>query len=160
MRGHVKEAPAGIERRRLEVRAAVIVRKTVLRSAEIVEDDRPAGLVKLPRPVRVDERFTDQELARLTVDCVEEAVPIGHHDHFSGPTVDSQICEDRHVRRIPVVHVVGGELVVPPKLPAVGIERHERARVEIVAFPVVAVVIGVRIPGAEKYQIERGIVAA
>src|SRR5439155_16365228 len=98
VRGHEKEASTRIERWRLEIRAAVIVRKTVLVGAEIIKDDRPARLVNLLGPVRADERLTDQELARLTVDGVEETVPIGHHDHFAGLTANRQICKDRHVR--------------------------------------------------------------
>ena len=125
MGGHEEQPATRIERRRLEIRAAVIVWKALLRRAEIIEHDRPAGLVELPGPVRVDERFTDEELAGLTVDCVEESVPIGHHDRFSRLTADREIGEHRHVRRIPVVHIVRSELVVPAQLAGVRVERHK-----------------------------------
>ena len=52
------------------------------------------------------------------------------------------------------------ELIVPPELPRVGVERHNRRGVQIVAFALGAVVVGARVPGAPIHQIELRIEAA
>src|SRR4030095_7780645 len=55
--------------------------------------------------------------------------------------------EERRLRGVPVVEVVRRELVVPFQRASVGIQRQDRVRVEVVAFPLVAVVVGARVAG-------------
>src|SRR5713226_3818736 len=88
VRRHKEQTAGWIERGRLEVGATVIVRHALFRAADVVQHNRPTIRADLPRPVRIDERFADQEPARLTVNGVEEAVPIGDHDHFSRLTAN------------------------------------------------------------------------
>jgi len=48
---HEEQSPVWVERRRLEVGAAVIVRQALLRGADVVKDDRPAVGANLLGPV-------------------------------------------------------------------------------------------------------------
>ena len=54
----------------------------------------------------------------------------------------------RHMRGVPVVNVMRRELIMPPQLAGVGIDRQQGTGVEIVAVPIVAVVIGIWIARA------------
>src|SRR5205814_4176325 len=65
-----------------------------------------------------------------------------------------------HMRRVPVVDVMWSELVMPPQLTGVGIDRYEGAGVEIVAIPIVAIVVGIGIAGSVEHEIERRVVTA
>ena len=80
------------------------------------------------------------------IERVVEAVAIGEHHDLAGLAANRQVREDRHFGRIPVVHVVRRELVMPFQLAGVGIERDERIAIEVVALAAVAVVIGPGLP--------------
>src|SRR2546426_4181991 len=80
--------------------------------------------------------------------------------HFSQLASDCQIRQHRHVRRVPVMHIMRCELVMPPQLARIRVEREERAGIEVVARPIVAVVVGVWVARAHVHQIERWIIAA
>src|SRR4026207_926453 len=62
------------------------------------------------------------------------------------------------LRRVPVVHIVRGELVVPAELAGVSIERDERSGVQVVAQAALAVIVRARIAGAaeQKNQLRTG----
>src|SRR6516225_6239007 len=62
--------------------------------------------------------------------------------------------------RVPVVRIVWRELVVPLQLAGIRVEGEERTRVQIVAFAIVAVIVGIRIASAPVQQIEGRIIAA
>src|SRR5262249_61802553 len=65
-----------------------------------------------------------------------------------------------NVRRVPVVYVVRRELEVPLQFSSVRVDGEQRARVEVVAGAIVAVVIRIGIAGAVVQQVEIRIVAA
>ena len=121
---------------------------------------RPVMRTDLLRPRRLDERLGDDQLSGDAIDRVEEPVPVREHHHLAVLAVDRQLAQDRHLRRVPVVHVVRRELVVPLQLAGVGIERHDRGGEQVVAFAIGAVVIRPRIAGAEEHQVLFGIVGA
>ena len=64
------------------------------------------------------------------------------------------------MRRVPVVGIVRGELKVPLQFAGVAIQRHERARVEIVARARIGVPIGAGIADAPVDGVRLGIVRA
>src|SRR5215472_15311433 len=58
MRRHEEQLPLGIECWRLEVGTAVIVRKTLVRGADVIQNDRTSVGIDFSGPVRtVDERL-------------------------------------------------------------------------------------------------------
>jgi hypothetical protein len=73
--------------------------------------------VDLLGPRRLDERLGDDHFAGDAIDGVEEAVAVGEHHDLARLAVDRQLAEHRHLRRIPVVHVVRRELIVPARWP-------------------------------------------
>src|SRR5206468_10028381 len=66
----------------------------------------------------------------------------------------------RHVSGIPIVHVVRRELKVPAQLTGAGIERDQRAGIQVVAWARVAIVIGTGIARPPVDGIEGWIVGA
>ena len=122
------------------------------------QQHRPAARIDFLGPGRLDERLGDDHFAGDAIDRVEEAVAVGEHHDLARLSADRQLAEHRHLRRIPVVHVVRRELVVPAPLAGVGVERDERRGVEVVALARAAVVIGTGIAGAEEDQVLLGIV--
>src|SRR4029453_2525951 len=73
-------------------------------------------------------------------------------------TGDGEIGENRHFRRVPVVYVVRRELVVPPNLSSVRIERHEGGCIQVVPEPAFAVIVRARVADAVVEQVEIRIV--
>ena len=69
------------------------------------------------------ERLGDDHLAGRAIERVVEAVAVGEHHDLARLSADGEIGEDRHLGRVPVVHVVRRELVVPLELAGVGVER-------------------------------------
>ena len=123
------------------------------------QQNRPAGdAADLLGPGRLDERLRDDHLSGDAIDRVEEAVAVREHHDLARLAVDRQIAEHRHLRRVPVVDVVRGELVVPLQLAGVRVERDERRGEEVVAFAIGAVVVGARVAGAIEDEILLGIV--
>ena len=123
-------------------------------------DDRPAVGADGLGPRRLDERPRGQQLAVGAVERVEEAVAVGEQQRLLAHAVDRRLGQHRHLRRVPVVHVVRRELVVPLERAGVGVERDDRVGVEVVAVAIVAVEIGAGIAGAPVDQVERRIVGA
>ena len=107
----------------------------------------------------IDERLRDQQFPVLTIECVKEPVAVRNHDDFAKLATDGQIGLHRDVRRVPIVDIVRRELVVPLQLAGIGVKSHERTRVEIVSFAIVAIVVGIGIAGAVVNKVERRIVA-
>src|SRR4030095_14300774 len=126
MSGYKEQLLIRIERRRLKIRAAVIVRQTLFRSTDVVDDDRPSIRANFFGPVwSIDEWLGDRQLAGLPIKRVEKSVPVRDHNHFSSLARDRQIGLYRYMRGIPIVYVMRSELVVPAELAGVGVEREE-----------------------------------
>src|ERR1700676_690040 len=64
------------------------------------------------------------------------------------------------MRGVPVVNVVRSKLEIPAQLPSIGIERHQRAGIEIVAISIIAVIIRVRISGAVVHEVQCWIITS
>ena len=77
---------------------------------------RPSAPISFAHVV-VDERLGDDHLAGDAIERVEEPVAVGEHHDLARLAVDRQVGEHRHLGRVPVVHVVRRELVVPRSLP-------------------------------------------
>ena len=122
-------------------------------------DVRAGRRADLLGPGRLDERPRTQQLAVGAVEGVEEAVAVGEEQRLPRHAVDGHVGQHRHLRRVPVVHVVRRELVVPLEHAGVGVERDDRVGVEVVALAVVAVEIRTRVAGAPVDQVERRVVA-
>ena len=151
--------PCGIEGRRHKIGAAPLIRQAFLASADLFEDDRPSVWADLARPIGSREGFADEQLAVLAIKYVEETVAVGEHHHLVRLPCDGEVAEHRDLRRIPVVNVVRGELVMPLEHAGVGIERQERAGVQIVALSIVAIVIRIRVAGAVVDEVQRRVQA-
>ena len=62
--------------------------------------------------------------------------------------------QNRHFRRVPVVRIVRRTLEIPFHLPGIGIERHDRRRVEVVALAAVPDKYRVRVAGRDIEQVQ------
>ena len=100
---------------------------------------RPALFIESTHPVHFGERLPHQELPGVTIQRVHQSIAIGpQHDLHVG-AVPIHVDQDRHLHRVVVVGVIGGELEVPAQFAGVGIERDDRVGVEIVARPLLVV---------------------
>jgi hypothetical protein len=88
------------------------------------------------------------------INRVIEAVAISEHDDFAQLAANLNITEYRHLGRVPVVQIVRRELIVPPQLTGVGIERNDRIAVKIVTETTLAVIVGTRIADTVVEQVE------
>ena len=94
------------------------------------------------------------------IEHVEEAVAIGLDQQLAWLPLPGGVDQHRRLLRIPVVDVVRRELEIPAQLPGLRFEREHRVGVEIVALPLVAVVIEPRVAGRPVHEIELRIVSA
>ena len=101
-----------------------------------------------------------QELAGLSVQHVEEGVAVRKEHQLPLFAVERCVGQNRNLGRVPVVDVVRCELEVPLHLPGVGVERHHRVGVEVVAHAHGAVVVGSWVSSAPVDQIQLGVVGA
>ena len=118
-------------------------------------DVRPAVGPDGLGPGRLDERPPRQQLAVGAVERVVEAVAVGEEQRLLAHAVDRRLGQHRHLRGIPVVGVVRGELVVPLEHAGVGVERDHRVGVEVVALAVLAVEVRAGVAGAPVDQVQR-----
>ena len=66
-------------------------------------------------PRRLYEWTRTKQGTVRAIERIEEAVPVGGHHHFPLGAVDREIGKDWHLHRVPVVHVVRRELIVPAR---------------------------------------------
>src|SRR5215831_10889935 len=75
-----EQLPLGIECGRLKIGAAVIVGKALVQSADVIKNDRTSTGIDFSGPVRtVDERLCNEQLSCLSVERVEERIPVCDH---------------------------------------------------------------------------------
>ena len=104
----------------------------------IRESDGPAYRYPL-RPVHGAERYGEQALAVGTVEDEEVTVARRLHQHLARLAVKVAVNQHWNFDGIPVVRVMRRGLKCPGEFAGIWIERHDAARIEIVAGAVVAV---------------------
>ena len=121
------------------------------------QQNRPAVLSDPARPGQLlDEGFGQQELARQPVEDIEEAVAIAVEQELARPAAKLDVDEHRRLGRVPVVQVVRRELEMPLQFARVRVEREDGIRVQVVALPLVAVVVGTGIASRPVQQARSG----
>ena len=98
---------------------------------------------------------------RLAVGAIEQevvAVAVGLREQLARLAVDRAVDQDRSPRWRPSRACRAASLAVPRHLAGVGIERDDRARVEVRAFAALAVVGGRRLAGRHVQQVQLRIV--
>jgi hypothetical protein len=69
-----------------------------------------------------------------------------------------RIHHHRRLRRIPIVQIVRGELVIPLQRPRLRIQRHHRIRIQVIALPLRPVEVRTPIPRRPEQQVRHRIV--
>src|SRR6185437_1683168 len=114
---------------------------------DIRQLDGPAFRVEPFRPRLFYKRDASDELASYPIDYVIKRVAVGLRQKLSRLSVDRLVEQHGDLNRIPIMRVVRRVLEIPFHFSSVGIDGQQRIRVEVVAFPVVAIVIGRGISG-------------
>ena len=117
-----------------------------------VEARRPGDLLHVRRSLQI--------LAGDAIEHVEEAVAVGLQQELARLPLPLRVHQHERLLRVVVVHVVRRELEVPLALPGLGVERHHRIRVEVVAQPFVANHVGTGIAHRPVEDAESRVVAA
>ena len=163
MRADNKQPGLRIEARRPVIRQPALVRRNqpAVRSRIFRRiRNRLSLLIEARRPVHRTERSRHQALAGLPVQ--HEEVPVARclHQHLPRLAVEVAIHQHRNLHRVPVVRVVRRRLKRPLLLPRVRIDRHDAARIRVVARPHVAIQHRRRISRAPEHRVRIGIVSA
>src|SRR5579871_2461556 len=106
------------------------------------------------------KRLGGEEFAGLAIEHIKEAVAIGPQQQLARPAAKVGIDQDRHLRRVPIVQVMGRELEVPFEFSGIGIEGNDRAGIEIISEAHVAVGIRPRIARTPVERVRLGVVGA
>src|SRR5262249_48086110 len=151
-----------IKRRRVPVRAALKpgtdVRFTVCVRFQVIQNG-PALCVDSFCPVEIlQELLTEQKLSICPVQDIKKSVSIGLQQKFAWLSAPLCIDEDRWLLRIPIVNVVRSELEMPSELSGFGFERKNGIAVQVVALPLVPVVVETGIARRPVQEVELRIV--
>ena len=87
--------------------------------------DRLTVLANLPRPFGGRVRLSDHQLAGQSIERVEESIAVGHHHDLPLTAANRHLAKYRDVIGVPVVQVMWGELVMPPDLSGVSVDRND-----------------------------------
>src|SRR5205085_5091463 len=82
-----------------------------------------------------DEWRRQQVLAIRTVEHKEESIAACLCEKLPLSSVELRIEQDRRLHRIPIMGVVGRDLVTPRYLSRIDVQGHDRAGPEIIPFP-------------------------
>ena len=137
-RRQVEQARRGAEGRRVPVRPALhsrIGQRAFGGGHSLCDLDGAAALVETRGPRLLDERIAQQEFAGAPIQHVEEAVAIAPQHRFARLALPVQIGQHRDLHRVVIETVMRRELKVPFQFAGVGVERHHRIGVEVVAGP-------------------------
>ena len=160
-RRHIEKPGLVAVRRRIPVGGALHRRPhphTFPRRGRLWDLDGSAVLVQPLGPRHLDEVLAVQEFARNAIQHVEEAVAVGPQHQLAWLALPLSVHQHRNLHRVPVPLVVRRELEVPFQLARVGVERHHRVRVQVVAWAHVAIPVRSRISHAPIGQVQFGIV--
>ena len=161
-RHHVEQPRRGAERRRHPVRGAAYRRAR--RHAVLV--GRVAGH-QLRTSVRADaarprellhEGPAEQHFSIRAIEHVEEAVAIRLQQQLARLPLEHRIDEHRWLLRVPIPQIVRRELIVPAQLSGLRVEREDGIRVQVVALPLAAVGVRIRISRRPEQRVGLGVV--
>ena len=148
-REQIKEAGHRAEGRRRPVRRARDCGTDALpftRRLPVRHQHRPTVAADSARPRHVrDERFGEQHFSSQSVEHVEESISISLDQQSARLAMKSSVDEHWRLVRVPVVEIMGRELIVPLQPPCIRIEREHRGAVQVVALALISVVVGTRI---------------
>ena len=166
VRRDVDKARVGAERHRVPVvrteRTRDLQRRLSRFITRIRRLDRTAGLeIDMRRPVDVVLIFVGRDqLARLAVDDIEEAVLRRLHDDLAVLAVDLQLGKHQRLRGGVVPCLAGSRLVVPDIFAGLGLDREDGRQEQVVLGRGVAqaLVPGRAVADADIHDVEIGIV--
>ena len=157
--GDVEQAGARAVGRRIPVGAALIAGiGRLVRAGCGVCIGRPRSSKPLIQ-FTLTNGLPEEELAGRAIEHVEVAVAVGPRITLM-PAAVPVVDQHRDLHRVVVVDIVRRELVMPFQLAGVGVERDDRIGVEVVAWPLRAVVVGAGVADAPIRQVELRIVGA
>src|SRR5207249_2179358 len=110
--------------------------------------------VEARRPGLLSVWNAAEELTGRAVEDVIKTIPIRDRQQLASFGLE----QNGHVRGIPIVQIVRGELKVPAEAAGGGVERDDGTGIQIVALTGVAVVIGSWIAGAPVNEVQLRIV--
>ena len=93
----------------------------------------------------LDERFGEKHFAGGAVQDVEKPVAVAVQKEFPRRPTEGRVDQHRRLSGVPIVKIVRSELVMPLQFSGRRVQGEDRRRVEIVAFPFGAIVIGTRV---------------
>ncbi len=162
LRRQVGQAGLRVERHRVPVVRAEGAGNGVVGLGAVArggDADGAAVLVVAGGPVHFGEVLGRDELAVGAVDDEEEAVLGRMQQHLARLAADLHVGQDHRLGGGVVPVVAGRLLVVPLVLAGVGVQRHHRAQVEVVAALGAARLVrpGRAVAGAHVHQVELGV---
>ena len=108
----------------------------------------------------LDEGLGQQEFAGEPVQHVKEAVAVALHQQLAGLAVEGGVHQHRSFGGVPIVQVMGCELVIPAEFSAGRVERRDGRSIKVIALALVAVVVRARIADGPIEQVSFGVVGA
>lgn len=108
----------------------------------------------------MEEGLAEEELAVGAVEDVEKAIAIGVKEEFAGLALVGGVDEDVGFGGVPVVGVVGGELVIPLELAVGGVEGEDGVGVEVVTAAIAVVGVRPGVAGGPVEGVSAGVVGA
>src|ERR1051326_3933257 len=91
---------------------------------------------------------------------VKDTVPIGPHHDLARTPLPFDVGQYGNLRRVVVELIVRRKLVVPFELAGIGVECHDRARIEVVPWTWISIPVGAGVSRTPISQVEFRIVAA
>ena len=119
----------------MKVRAADqrrINRIAYRRSAGIRRNNRSPVFFKARIPRLLHVRLAQQKFAVRSIQHVKESVAIGLQQQLARPALPYAVYQNHVLIRVPIVVVVGRELIMPAPLAGGGFERDDGARIKVV----------------------------
>ena len=161
--GEIEQSGHRAERRRIPVRPALhsrIGQGAFGGRHSLFDGDGTAALVETRCPGLLHERAAQQKLAGASVQHIEKAVAIAPKHRLARLPFPVQIGEHGNLHRVVIEAVMRRELKMPFQFAGVGVERHHRIGIEVVAVAQFRIPIGAGISNAPIREIQLRIVRA
>ena len=113
------------------------------------------------RPIQLlEELLAQQQLTIGAIQHIEESIAIGLQHQLARAALPIRIDQHGHFLCIPVVNVVRRELVIPLELTGLCFQRQDRIAIQVVAFAIIAIVVGAGVAGSPVHKVKLRIVSA